>query len=234
MRLIEAGVIPGVIIVGVWNVGDNRWGEYLPQKPADTPQGRAIAAPFSDHLPGPICSDAYLKFLVEEVKPCIDAIYATQPDQPHTFVMGSSMGGLISLTSARPCRTRSIISSTSISASEVVVLKSTASIEFVPCPNGEFAVRYGALQYALPIAPERHAIKDYAVNDLHDYDIVPQPPAPAAVALRIDRDGWQIEIDPAFDHLFLWDQSALHLKNGSIILAPIGCTILRQASFGLR
>ena len=96
-RLIETGIIPGVIIVGVWNVGDNRWGEYLPQKPADTPQGRAIAAPFSDRLPGPVCSDAYLKFLVEEVKPFIDATYRTQPDQSHTFVMGSSMGGLISL-----------------------------------------------------------------------------------------------------------------------------------------
>ncbi len=92
----------------------------------------------------------------------------------------------------------------------------------------------GALHYALPITPERHVIKDYAVNDLHDYDIVPQQAAPAAVAPRLDRDGWQIEIDPAFDPLFPWDQSALHLKNGSITLVPIGCTILRQASFGLR
>ena len=118
--------------------------------------------------------------------------------------------------------------------SEVVTLKFAASVECVPYPNGEFAVRYGALQYALPIAPERHAIKDYALNDFHDYDIVPQQPAPAAVAPRIDRDGWQIEIDPAFDPVFPWDQSALHLKNGSITLVPIGCTILRQASFGLR
>jgi predicted alpha/beta superfamily hydrolase len=96
-RLIETGVIPGVIIVGVWNVGGNRWGEYLPQQPADTPAGRAIAAQFADRFSGAVCSDAYLKFLVEEVKPFIDATYRTQPDQAHTFVMGSSMGGLISL-----------------------------------------------------------------------------------------------------------------------------------------
>lgn len=96
-RLIAAGVIPGVIIVGVWNVGENRWGEYLPQKPVNTPQGRATAAQFSDRLPGTLCSDAYLKFLAEELKPFIDAAYRTLPDQSHTFIMGSSMGGLISL-----------------------------------------------------------------------------------------------------------------------------------------
>lgn len=96
-QLTEAGVIPSVIIVGVWNVGANRWGEYVPQKPADTPQGRAIAAQFPDRLPGKVYSDAYLKFLVEELKPFIDAQYQTLPDQANTFVMGSSMGGLISL-----------------------------------------------------------------------------------------------------------------------------------------
>jgi predicted alpha/beta superfamily hydrolase len=35
--------------------------------------------------------------LVEEVKPFMDANYPTLPDQKNTFVMGSSMGGLISL-----------------------------------------------------------------------------------------------------------------------------------------
>ncbi len=96
-RLIEAGTLPGVIIVGLWNIGANRWGEYLPQKPADTPAGRAFAARFADRLPGERYSDAYLRFLVEELKPFIDAHYSTRPDQPNTFVMGSSMGGLISL-----------------------------------------------------------------------------------------------------------------------------------------
>ena len=42
-------------------------------------------------------SDGYLAFLVEELKPFVDATYRTLPDQPHTLVMGSSMGGLISL-----------------------------------------------------------------------------------------------------------------------------------------
>ena len=34
-------------------------------------------------------------FLVEEVKPFIDKEYSTNKGVEHTFVMGSSMGGLI-------------------------------------------------------------------------------------------------------------------------------------------
>ena len=38
----------------------------------------------------------YLKFLVTELKPFIDETYPTLPDSADTFVLGSSMGGLIS------------------------------------------------------------------------------------------------------------------------------------------
>jgi predicted alpha/beta superfamily hydrolase len=41
--------------------------------------------------------DAYLKYIVTELKPAVDARYRTLPDRAHTSVMGSSMGGLISL-----------------------------------------------------------------------------------------------------------------------------------------
>jgi predicted alpha/beta superfamily hydrolase len=97
-RLIQEGKTPGAIVVGVWNVGANRWGEYLPQKPAETPQGREFAARLEpDRLPGPVYSDSYLRFLVEELKPFVDGNYRTLPGMLFTFVMGSSMGGLISL-----------------------------------------------------------------------------------------------------------------------------------------
>ena len=59
----------------------------------------AFCGIYSGKRPKPsasLCSDRYLKFLVEEVKPFIDRTYRTQPDAAHTFVMGSSMGGLIS------------------------------------------------------------------------------------------------------------------------------------------
>ncbi len=97
VRLMDEGKIPGAIVVGLWNIGANRWGEYLPQKPAERPEGREFAARFRDRLPGLVSSEAYLKFLVNELKPFIDATFRTLPGQPHTFVMGSSMGGLISL-----------------------------------------------------------------------------------------------------------------------------------------
>jgi uncharacterized protein len=117
---------------------------------------------------------------------------------------------------------------------DVVTVKFTAEVEFVPYPNGLAAVRHGALQYVLPIEPERHAIKDYALPGFHDYDIVPRDPAQAVDAPRIDRAGWQIEIDERADRLQPWDQSPLRLKRGSITLVPIGCTILRHAAFQLK
>jgi predicted alpha/beta superfamily hydrolase len=59
--------------------------------------GRAFAARFPDRLPGEIYSDSYLQFLVEELKPFFDSTFRTIPGQSDTLVMGSSMGGLISL-----------------------------------------------------------------------------------------------------------------------------------------
>lgn len=48
-------------------------------------------------LVGLMLADAYLRFMVEELKPAIDQRYATRPGADSTFVAGSSMGGLISI-----------------------------------------------------------------------------------------------------------------------------------------
>ena len=42
-------------------------------------------------------SDKYLKFIVTELKPFIDSTYRTKTDRENTFIMGSSMGALMSL-----------------------------------------------------------------------------------------------------------------------------------------
>ncbi|MCP4876756.1 MAG: hypothetical protein GY896_14955 [Gammaproteobacteria bacterium] len=42
-------------------------------------------------------SDNYLQFIVNELKPFVDSRYRTRPEREFTFLMGSSMGGLISL-----------------------------------------------------------------------------------------------------------------------------------------
>ncbi len=46
---------------------------------------------------GEVRSDKYLHFLVRELKPYIDENFPVLKDRDNTFVMGSSMGGLISI-----------------------------------------------------------------------------------------------------------------------------------------
>ncbi len=82
----------GAIVVGVWNTAD-RLREYMPQKPPP----RRWRDRLRWTLGGGIQSDAYLRFLVEELKPFIDGAYRTESGPTHTTIMGSSMGGLISL-----------------------------------------------------------------------------------------------------------------------------------------
>lgn len=45
-------------------------------------------------------NQAYSQFLFDEVKPFVDRLYRTLPDRKHTAVVGSSMGGLSSLSLA--------------------------------------------------------------------------------------------------------------------------------------
>ncbi len=98
IQLIDEQTAPPTIIVGIWNAGERRWQEYLPQRPFATPAGQQFLATLDpQRLADTPDSDAYLRFLVSEVKPFVDQSYATLPKQEHTFIMGSSMGGLISL-----------------------------------------------------------------------------------------------------------------------------------------
>lgn len=85
------------IVVGVWNTGDTRAGEYFPQKALAQLRESTRSLFMRDRLLGQPKADDYLRFLVEELKPSIDQRYPTLQDAPNTFIMGSSMGGLISL-----------------------------------------------------------------------------------------------------------------------------------------
>ena len=94
-RLINKGQIKPAIVVGIWN-SPKRRPEYCPQKPFE----KYLSQPLQDELQKEYnekpFSDQYLKFIVEELKPFIDANYRTLTGNAHTFIMGSSMGGLIS------------------------------------------------------------------------------------------------------------------------------------------
>lgn len=82
-RLIATGQVREAIVVAITNT-PLRGAEYMPAKAVPTDRR------------GQLLSDPYLRFLVEELKPAIDATYRTKPDRADTFVMGASMGGLIS------------------------------------------------------------------------------------------------------------------------------------------
>lgn len=87
-RLIRSGDLPPLIIVGVSNTPD-RIDEYTWQP--GTVGGKIMGGK------GP----RYARMLVEEVKPFIDRTYRTRSDRANTGVMGSSLGGLVSLYLAR-------------------------------------------------------------------------------------------------------------------------------------
>ncbi len=83
---------PACIVVGIDNGGSSRMSEYNPY-------------PFI--MPGddssqliPAEGDAYTTFLVETLKPYIDAHYRTVKNKENTIIAGSSMGGLIAFYAA--------------------------------------------------------------------------------------------------------------------------------------
>lgn len=82
--LIRAGRINPVIIVGVSN------------SPARLEEYTWVQGSHDGHPAGGE-GQHYARFLAQELKPFIDRAYRTKPERENTAVMGSSLGGLISL-----------------------------------------------------------------------------------------------------------------------------------------
>jgi predicted alpha/beta superfamily hydrolase len=95
-RLIDEGGIEAAIVVGIWNT-PNRVREYMPQRPVESPDGTQVLQQFAAEFNGKPLSDNYLTFIVRDVKAFVDNRYHTLPVREHTFIMGSSMGALVSL-----------------------------------------------------------------------------------------------------------------------------------------
>jgi alpha-glucosidase len=102
-RLMDEDRVRDFIVVGIPNAGMERQLEYFPQKPFEMMtkgQQETFYARDRDDgltLAGEVRSDRYLRFLVEELKPYVDRNFSVLTDRESTFVMGSSMGGLISI-----------------------------------------------------------------------------------------------------------------------------------------
>ena len=84
-QLQAEGRTRGCIVVAVDNGGTKRLDEYSPWRNAKYGGGEGAA---------------YARFLVETLKPYVDAHYRTRPDRAHTGIAGSSMGALVAVYAA--------------------------------------------------------------------------------------------------------------------------------------
>ncbi len=96
--LLKLKEIKNTIVVAAWNNGPKRFPEYMPKAPANVSETPEAKKGLKDYAGvEKLYSDKYLKFLVEELKPFIDKTYHVSSKTEDTAIMGSSMGGLISL-----------------------------------------------------------------------------------------------------------------------------------------
>lgn len=102
--LMESGLTKDFIIVGIWNDQGTRHRDYFPAKPFNmlsTEEKKWVTTELlkmgriTEEFV--VYSDDYLRFIVQELKPFIDSKYDVMTDKDHTFIAGSSMGGLISM-----------------------------------------------------------------------------------------------------------------------------------------
>ena len=98
-QLMAEGKTKDFIVVAVHNISEIRWQDLFPQKAFDyiDEYTKDALADISGSADFTLNGDNYLKCLVEEVKPLIDNQFSVYTDQSNTFVMGSSMGGLMSM-----------------------------------------------------------------------------------------------------------------------------------------
>ncbi|MDV7188563.1 alpha/beta hydrolase-fold protein [Lutibacter sp. TH_r2] len=165
--LIAEGKIKNTIVVAIWNHADIRHSDYYPQKPFEAiPQKikdsvASYAKTQNKYLASnKMDSDNYLKFIVEEVKPVIDANFSVKTDVENTFVSGSSMGGLISMYAI--CEYPEVFGG--------AACLSTHWIGFVPFENNPIPETFFSyLEQNLP-SPKTHKIYfDYGTRTLDKF-----------------------------------------------------------------
>jgi enterochelin esterase-like enzyme len=81
-QLIFQGRVEPLIIVGIYNAGKQRLGEYTPTRAPRLGGGRA---------------NRYARFLLDEVRPFVQKQYLVASGVDRTGIGGSSLGGLVSL-----------------------------------------------------------------------------------------------------------------------------------------
>lgn len=189
-RMIRDGRMPPVIIVGVSST-PLRGREYLPAGlmralPTDT------RAAVEESWGGPALGEAYERFLIEELKPFVDAHYRTRRDAPGTYIIGSSMGGLIAIAAAvdHP----EVFGGAAALSMHVLAGGPAAMVKLTdPVRHREQMVRaFGAWLDAAPVKPSRHKLYMDAGDATLDAFYAGYP---AAISKQLTDRGWKPEDD---------------------------------------
>lgn len=122
-QCIQEGRVEPLIIVGIYNAGKQRLGEYTPTRAPKLGGGRA---------------NRYAKFLLQEVSPFVKGNYRVREGAENTGIGGSSLGGLVSLyLGLREPRSFGKIAALSPSVwwNERVILRLAAAAPVQPLPR---------------------------------------------------------------------------------------------------
>lgn len=98
-RLMGAGTIRPTVIVAIDNLGDDRFVQYMPESvyTRATQDVRSTVEREMERLGATsLMSNAFIRFLQEQLKPYIDTNYQTSPDRLDTAIFGASMAGVMS------------------------------------------------------------------------------------------------------------------------------------------
>lgn len=85
------------VVLGIWNREGRRYAEYFPEKALALAPAAARESYTRVEAQGQPEADAYLRFIVEELLPRVEARWGPRTANTGVMVAGASMGGLISL-----------------------------------------------------------------------------------------------------------------------------------------
>lgn len=210
----QANAVRPTIVVAVWNTEGNRAREYGPQAPIQSlpPELRRVVAPGGHAADAAPLADAYVRFLATELKPFIDAHYRTRTGRDDTFVMGSSMGGLISLYAL--CSFPQVFGAAGCLSTHWVITTNYAEFaaQFAPGASGDARVEQMAAAYRnwlrehLPVAGTHRLYFDHGTQGLDGLYGPHQQKVDALMAAKGYRPGidWTTREFPGAPH----DESA--------------------------
>lgn len=164
--LIDSRKIKNTIVVAIWNHSDIRWAEYFPKKTfALTPQKFqdsmvSVATEKLGKKNVEFQSENYLKFIVEELKPFVDARFSVKTNLENTVIAGSSMGGLISMYAI--CEYPDIFGGAACLSTHWIGVN---NFENNPFPESFFSY----MEQNLPSAKNHNIYFDYGTTTLDQY-----------------------------------------------------------------